>query len=517
MKLHSKKIIILASAFITLSTTTYLFKNEFIKKYDANQIIPITASTFSNILCNTNGYIIKNPGIYRIEENIELNSAESNSFAITIACDDVSLMGNGKYLKQINLSLKHNIGIQIQENLKNISIENLALKDFSGGGIWVHGNAQNIHLAQLKFSNCGFNKTTTLDRKTLPFDIPSELSFEILIDGGYAKQFRGVEIVDCTFSECGILRSSKNSLCAPIHSAICAYQGSDLKIIGCTIDGIVGRSQAYGITLASLSNCLIQDAFITDIFAKDKAEGILASDVDAQVQDLLQTSILAGVSHARFEYFLDTHESYKELVQEDPTYHIEANHLKGVIPDHEKNLELLCDEHKWREFRTLGRLVCHNSDKKSQTAAIYGKWVELFCDRILGVEIQVVGSFANLYPSGETPLPSHRDQYKKWIIGLSFGQTRTLEFVPDAQGAGIVSFAMESGDIFIFSPDVNNRYEHRMLPEPEKQGKRVNLTYFLEILPGQDCNKLVKAPKFDPKNIPTFQEAVEAYRNANAQ
>lgn len=376
------------------------------------------------------------------------------------------------------------------------------IQNFSGGAIWVHGNASHIVAKNLKFTHCGYGDATHLDKQSLPKDIPSYVTFAMLLDGGYKKPIQNIQIIDCVFAESGVHRDPARF--AQAHSAICAYQGSDIDITGCTIDGAVALRYSAAVTLASLSNVTIKDVFITDVFAKGRAKGIFTSDVDGEVKDVQQASIVSNMPSSQFLHYLDNHASYKEDVEVDPEYRIAANHFKGIIPQHKENFDALLHEHKWREFRTLGRLVCHNSDKKSQTSAMYAKWVEAFCADVLDVKVKVISGFANFYPSGQTPLPAHRDQYKKWIIGLSFGDTRTLEFVPDDKNRSIVPFTMEAGDVFIFSPDVNNRYQHRMMPE--QGGKRINLTYFLEILPGEDSAKLLKVPNnLQPSKIPALK------------
>ncbi len=485
------KKIVLSAAFFLLSIYTFLtFRDTRINSHDIQ-----------------NGYTITKSGKYIFDENIFWQAAGKNAIGLTIAADDVELDGINRLFTQTNSSRSNAIAIQVKEGCKNITIKNITFQNFSGGGIWVQGNSSNMVAKNLKFTYCGYSGTTYLDKKSLPTEIPSEITFGILFDGGYKKPFKNIKLLDCVFAECGIIR--ENSRYAKAHASICAYQGSDIDISGCTIDGAIGCNHSSAIIIASLSNVRINDVFITDIFSKGAAKGIFAADVDGEVKDVLETAIISGMPTTHFEYYLDNHESYKEAVDENPDYCIEANHLKNIIPKHKENFQALIDEHKWREFRTMGRLVCHNSDKKSRLSAIYAKWVELFCAQVLGIKVKVVGGFANFYPSSDTPLPAHRDQYKKWIVGLSFGQTRTLEFVPDARGGSTVSFAMEGGDLFIFSPDVNNRYQHQMQPEPDKDGKRINLTYFLDIPSQDDSNKLLMTPNLSGVHIPTFEEAAQ--------
>ncbi len=53
-----------------------------------------------------------------------------------------------------------------------------------------------------------------------------------------------------------------------------------------------------------------------------------------------------------------------------------------------------------------------------------------------------------------------------------------------------------------------------MSPEPERTGRRINITYFLDILPGQDSAQLLQAPALALPKIPTFEEAEERYKQS---
>lgn len=478
--------------------------------------IPIThnysiTDTDINSATGPDGYVLQTPGNYSLATNIQWSVNHPDRFAITIAADNVLLDGKDTTIAQEDYMTRHAIGIQVKTGCKNIEIKNITFHELSGGGIWCRGGNENLTITNCKFSNCGYNGMTSLDAKSIPNMVPRAWTQSILFDGGYQKPIKNAHVLDCVFSECGILRSTEPNAYEAHCGALLCYNAENITLKGCTIDGCIGRNKSWVVTLISISNVQVSDVFITDVFSRGKAEGIFTYDVDGEVTDSPQTGIMSHVAENRFGFMLDNHESYKEAVAPDPHYHIEANHLKGIIPEHNEQEEALYTELKWREFRTLGRLVCHNADTKSKTTAIYGTWVELFCKQVLDVDVQVVNGFANLYTDGNVPLPAHRDQYKKWIIGLSFGDTRTLDFVPDDPQADIVSFPMQAGDVFIFSPEVNNRYEHRMLPEPESKGRRINLTYFLDIAPGQDATKLLRPPDLHKKVIPTFKEAETAY------
>ena len=201
---------------------------------------------------------------------------------------------------------------------------------------------------------------------------------------------------------------------------------------------------------------------------------------------------------------------------------IEACHLQAVIPKHRENFQRLFTEHPWQKWKSrfgadLSRSVCGESNIVSKCSGIYAEWVKLFCQRILGVRIELGGAFANYYPDGKATLPAHRDQYEQWVFGLSFGETRTFEFVPNdvkaniKRDTGIISIVMNSGDVVLFSPKVNDDYKHRILAEPKRTGPRINITYFISVLPGEDERKMYNPPDIQQHLIPTFEEAEAVY------
>ena len=209
---------------------------------------------------------------------------------------------------------------------------------------------------------------------------------------------------------------------------------------------------------------------------------------------------------------------------------MEACHLQGIIPMHAEKDELLFSEHNWTKIPSrfgtfLSRLVCGSSEIKSRTSGIYAKWVELFCEKVLGVRVVVQSGFANLYPSGNATLPAHRDEYGCWIFGLSFGETRTFDFVANGvkttlkkgpNPGDIIPLEMKSGDILLFSTGVNKTHKHRILAEPNREGRRINITYFIMAEPGEDESRFLNPPVIKANMIPTFQQAEELFMKSLA-
>jgi len=463
-------------------------------------------------LLQKNGYVIDKPGKYIIDEDINWSVSTPDSFAITIAANNVTLDGVGHFIKQVDTTVKHAIGIQVKAGFENIRIQNIVLDAISGGGIWFRGGNSHLTVKGIKTVNCGYFGLTQLDAKGLAPNAPTAVTQGILFDGGYGRPIKDAQVINCTFAESGILRT-KEPKYETACGAIQVYQASDIIIKGCAIDGCIGRDTSLGITLIGISRALTSDVIITDIISNGNAQGVYYYDIDGELQDTISTAIYPNVDVSQFGNLLDTHgvKPQYSFSIDDSAYPLETSHLKGIIPKHRENERLLFEEHTWKEFRTLSRLVCHNSHKMSKTSAIYSKWVELFCERALGVKVRVDGGFANLYPSGDTPLPAHRDKFGKWIIGLSFGETRTLDFIADNNKSDISSFELGGGDVFLFSPSINETHEHRMLAETKRKGRRINLTYFLEVLPGEDSRKLVQVPELKEDSIPTFEEALDLY------
>jgi alkylated DNA repair dioxygenase AlkB len=314
-----------------------------------------------------------------------------------------------------------------------------------------------------------------------------------------------VELVDCDFQEIGYTTGNVFDMSV---AAVYVSNCDTFIMRGCTIDGVVGVIQSYGVALSNVENAVIDDIFITDVYAGRDARPFYFWDSNAQVFSCQQTGILSNISPEHFDQMLNVHPSYKDEpsnIKDEPSnvkdkstnvpnakdniedkrenidHLLEASHLRNIVPKHQEKEPILYEEMKWREFRTLGRQVCHQAQKRSPTTALYADWVERMCLEIFQVHVKVAAAFANLYEDGTVHLPMHRDQYRKWVIGLSFGETRTFQFVKD-ETEEVFEYEMNSGDVLIFAPSINNHFQHRMLPEPERRNRRINLTFFVDIL-----------------------------------
>lgn len=162
---------------------------------------------------------------------------------------------------------------------------------------------------------------------------------------------------------------------------------------------------------------------------------------------------------------------------------LECVHFGGIVPYHREAYNNLLNEHPWSAWKSrfgkdLSRKICGESISHSATSEMYARWMVLFCERILAIPIEIVGSFANFYSSGTATLPAHRDDYDCWVFSLSFGATRTFQFT-DAAETPVVSLSLASGDVMLFSPDINKTHKHRIPKEAASLGPRINITYFI--------------------------------------
>lgn len=460
--------------------------------YDLLTLDEPTSSLQNNTFLRT----INKPGIYILRKDIMLARS-----TITIASDNVIIKGNGYRIRQIDTKLKNVFAIVIKPGFKTIQICDLVLENISGGGIWFQGNNSFISVKNVKMIGCGYLGQTKLKRSVLPPeavlrvpDIPVFSSQGIFLDGN----MNYVNITDCNFFESGILREGNTILTEENSGAILCYDSANVNIKGCVIDACAATETCYGITMFSIDDFLIEDCVIVDIFSSGKAKAVFTYDAGGEFKNNTFGREKSYSDRNKWNAMLD-HD--KIIAETDVTRYLppsiykntvlRTKIFKGVIPKYIENEPLLFEEIKWKEFRTMRRLVAYHPHQKSKLVEFYRKWVEIFCKETLKVKINAVDSFANLYINGNVELPAHRDQFGKWIIGLSFGETRTIEFVPDNPELEITKVQLDPGDVFIFSPDANDSYRHRMLPEPDRKNRRINLTFFIDVIPGEDENLLV--------------------------
>ncbi len=196
---------------------------------------------------------------------------------------------------------------------------------------------------------------------------------------------------------------------------------------------------------------------------------------------------------------------------------LECVHFAGIVPYHREAYNNLFTEHPWSAWKSrfgtdLSRKVCGESIGHSATSEMYARWMVLFCERVLAIPIEIVGSFANFYASGTATLPAHRDDYDCWVFSLSFGATRTFQFT-DAAETPVVSLSLASGDVMLFSPDINKTHKHRIPKEAASLGPRINITYFINPvgIPMEEAKRrFLNPPDLSKVTMPAWNDVLQS-------
>lgn len=474
--------------------------------------------TENDINCSNGNFVINNPGKYVFCENIRWKS-KSDTVAVSVSCNNVFLDGLGYTIQQDDSQYGNCVAILINSGCKSIYIQNIIFENISGQCIWFQGTNTKCIAQKNKYVNCCYDGCGKLNSmqviSAILVDVPENLN----------ESNSNIQITSSTFTEIGISKDyqkwNSNSTAA---LAIC--KAENVTIIGVAIDGVVGDTMALGFALIGISALIVDDVILTDIISSGFAKDIYCNDVGGTLKHTQSTSVYSQIPPDLYTTILSSHSipGSQTRISNDSVNSIHSNqihsnqihslkilHLRAIIPNRTESFNRLYSEHVWKEFRTLGRLVAHNSHLVSKTSEIYALWTTLFWERILGIKVSVVGGFANLYESGSVPLSLHRDEYKStqgqgiWAFSLSFGETRKLVFVPDDTNVEQTSFDLADGDIFVFAPEINSYYQHKMDKEPERTGRRINLTYFLEI----QNNTTVSLNIPDNIKVPNFEECVE--------
>lgn len=313
------------------------------------------------------------------------------------------------------------------------------LFDFSRAS--VKGNQYKVTIRNCKFSKCAPAMTNVSSKE----GSVKWIAANILIKGPENSLFDSLEVCieNCVFQECGVNEKNSTSfeMCV---AAIYVSRCKRLNITGSTFDGVVSLFKSYGVVVEHVDDANIVDNFFTDIYALKEANAYHFLDSNANVKQSILGSIENGVKKEDLLMRLSHHPSFKDSadIANKQSSNLDVSLLKNVVPFHIENKQRLLEELKWRDFRNLDRLVCHQAHLRSQTTARYSYWLENFCKQVFEVKVKVCVAFANLYQNGNVTLPFHRDQYHKWVFGLSFGETRTFVFQKD-------------GNFFIFSKCAN--------------------------------------------------------------
>ena len=302
-------------------------------------------------------FTIKQAGHYILTADVNWTISQADSFAISIETDNVTIDFQKHYIKQLDIQCKHCFAIQIGPLVKNVQIMNLCIINVSGGGIWLRGGNEAIVIKRIQTRNCGYHGLTLLDpRGLMIYDpnipkIPNAYSQGLLLDGGYGRLIKNVQILECDFYECGIYSDSDTPKYEISCGAILIYQAENILIQDCSVDGCVGLIVAFGISLIGISNVMINDVIISDIYSNRRAEGYFIYDIDAELKDVMPTAIYSNVNpndfikrlndHGNSDYMYPPAGGYPPVetapVETDsitlaPSFiKVQANHFKNVI------------------------------------------------------------------------------------------------------------------------------------------------------------------------------------------
>jgi alkylated DNA repair dioxygenase AlkB len=152
-------------------------------------------------------------------------------------------------------------------------------------------------------------------------------------------------------------------------------------------------------------------------------------------------------------------------------------------------------DHKMARFGDRGVTYSFKDQVKQMNVWKYGPDAYLtyyrdFIAELIGWQANCV--VANVYtPEGD--LFPHNDSThipqlgkNPTIVSVSFGETRHMCFweldengkrKPMPDGRPYFKFPLEAGDILVMENDFDHKFHHGILPEPERKGIRLSLTY----------------------------------------
>lgn len=107
------------------------------------------------------GYVIDQPGKYKICGDVLWKGTANNSFAITIKAQDVTLILAKHTIKQENTSASRCYAIWVSPTAGEVNIRNGTIEQFSGGAIL--NNASCVTIDSIQANHCCYNGMTILD------------------------------------------------------------------------------------------------------------------------------------------------------------------------------------------------------------------------------------------------------------------------------------------------------------------------------------------------------------------
>ncbi len=96
-----------------------------------------------------------------------------------------------------------------------------------------------------------------------------------------------------------------------------------------------------------------------------------------------------------------------------------------------------------------------------------------FCTKVSSI-------WCNRYTHGAHYTPYHQDKYGCDIITLSLGATRKFSMRRKSNRSGRVDFQLVNGDVFYFTQEVNDEWEHTITKTKKDVGPRISLVFFVD-------------------------------------
>jgi len=95
-------------------------------------------------------------------------------------------------------------------------------------------------------------------------------------------------------------------------------------------------------------------------------------------------------------------------------------------------------------------------------------------------ECSVRGVWCNYYQSGNDYTPPHQDNYGSYVITYSFGSSRRF-VCQNLNTAKKTEYMLNSGDIFVFSPEFDKMHKHSIPKTTKLVDPRISIVLFTDI------------------------------------
>lgn len=155
------------------------------------------------------GFVIDKPGKWVLCDDVKWDITSGNSFAITVAVDNVTLEGDNHTMVQENTSAAGNFAIHILARVKNTTVQNIKFSRFSGGVVLVERGAKCVTIDHVDVTESAYAGAVTLATPInvsppFPFDV-STWSAAIFFNGSDDEPIEGATVTNANFCDIGLL------------------------------------------------------------------------------------------------------------------------------------------------------------------------------------------------------------------------------------------------------------------------------------------------------------------------